>query len=356
MNAPDLSALAAYAGKYEKRLFSTLVNELDAISDVTLIPDLKNKLNMTKLTAGNGARPYSSVFQGGRGNDLKYTGRVLEVHMGKRDLTIEPYLYRPTWMSEVMRPGVNPDDIPFAGYVWERVMAELAAEINDKTIYFGFNKATATAYSGAATYAPGNYITFTATDGITDYWKCLEATTAGQTPVTHPAKWQEVNAEAICEGFAAKIAAAIAGSDLAPVSTGAITSSDAYDQYTSVWRALPIPYKKRGAILFSSWSNVDFLHDDFEDKVSKYTEKDNSGNIYLAKTDKKCRLVRATWMTGSGRLICTPKENLLIGTDRISDMNKIITDVHLRTLDAGIDFALGTQIRDLAAMVVNNVA
>jgi len=355
--APDISALAAYAGLYEQRLFSTLVNALDAVSDVTVIQGVKVALQLTKLRAGNGARPYS-VGTTARAGDLHYSGQILSVAQGKRDLEIEPYQYRSTWMSQQMQPGVNPTDIPFAAYVWAQVMTELAAEINDKTIYFGFDKTAAAAFDAAHVYTVGEYMQVAAADGVIDYWKCISVTTAGQTPITNPAKWQQVNAEAIAIGFAKRIADAItAGLPNPVVATGALTNTTAYDQFTQVWRAMPIAYRNRGAIIYCGYNSSDLLADDFENKVSKYTETDlATGNIYLSKTNRKCQILPATWMGTSGRLICTPKENLLIGTDQVSDMNKINTFQKLRTLEAGIDFVLGTQIRDLSAMVVNNVA
>lgn len=354
--SPDITALAAYAGMYEKFLFSTLVNELDAVSDVTLISDIKNKLNMTKLRAGNGARPYSSTTQA-RPTDLQYTGRILTTNEGKRDLEIEPYKYRSTFMSENMQPGHNPTDVPFSAYVWAQVMKELAAEINDKTVYFGFDKTTATVFDAGTVYHAGDYVTIVATDTILDYWKCLATTTAGQTPTTTPSKWQQVNAEAIAPGFAALIAAEITATNLAPVTLGTVDNTNAYAQFTALWRSLPIAYRNAGACIFSSWSNADNLADDFENKVTKYTEVDLvTGKMYLSKTDRKCEIVRATWMTGSSRLIATPKENLLIGMDRLSDLNKINTFQKLRTLEAGIDYNIGMQIRDLAAIKVSEAA
>jgi len=356
MASPDISALAAYSGRYEKSLFSTLVNSLDAVSDVTLIQDVKHTLNLTKLRAGDGARPYSATFQG-TGTDLQYTNRKLVVELGKRDLEIEPMKYRSSFMAEQLSRGVNALEIPYAAYVWEQIVKELAAEINDKTIYFGFDKSTAAAYSAATTYSVGDYITFTGTNGITDYYKCISATTAGQSPTTHAAKWQKVNAEAICVGFAKLIADAITANSLTPVATGAITDADAYGQFTEMYRSLPVAYQKAGVNIYGSFDSVYALQDDFESKVSKYTERDPAtGEIYLAKTNRKCKVVAASWMGSSGRLIATPKENLLIGTDLLSDLNKIRTKENLRTLEVGIDFALGTQIRDLDAIRVNNVA
>lgn len=351
---PDISALAAYGGEFERALFSTLVNTLDALNDLTLISNIKNKLNLTKLTVASGARPYSSTFQA-KGDDLKYTPRVLEVAMGKRDLSIEPYLYRPTWMSQVMRPGVNPDDIPFAQYVWNQVLTQLASEINNRTIYFGVDKADAAAYDNTKAYAKGDMMIYTGANGIPDYFRAVAATTAGDTPVSAAAKWEEINAESICIGFAKRIADAVTNDELTQVATGAIAAGTAYAQFTDVWRKLPVAYRKRGANIYASFDNVDLLIDDFEDKVGKFTERDTS-IITLPKTGGMCKIIRATWMGDSGRLICTPAQNMLIGTDLASDMNRIRTKEELRYLDAGIDFVLGTQVRDLDAMVVNDQA
>lgn len=356
-NTPDLSALSAYAGSYEKKLFSTLVNELDAIKHITVIPDVKNKLNLTKLTVAAGARPYT-VGTTSRAADLAYSGRVLEVTQGKRDLEIEPLLYRPTWQSLVMAPGVNPMDIPFAGYVWNQVMKGLAAEINNSTVFFGFDKSTATAYSGAATYSATtpDYITFTAADGIDDYWKCIVATSAGQSPTTHPAKWQKVNAEAIAVGLAKRIAIAVAASELSPVATGAITSSNAVAKIEQMAQAMPVAYRNIGFNVYVSYDIFDKYQIDYRDKFKKYVEMNEAGQIYVDTFARRVELIPCTWMGASQRVICSPKENLLLGTDRISDLNKINTFQKLRTLEAGIDFVIGTQIRDTDAMRVNDQA
>ncbi len=357
MTSPDLSALAAYVGKYEQKLFSKLFNEFDAISDLTFFQGIKKAVNMTKLRAGDGARPGSAQLQSS-GTDLKYTGTVLAPVWGKRDITVIPSDYNETWMAEVKSAGVNPKEIPFASYVWGQVMIELAAELNDKTIYFGFDKADAVAYNIANAYVVGNYVTFdTPSTGLNDYYKCIANAAAGDTPATDPLKWQMVNAEAICIGFGKRIADAVTAGDLTPIATGAITSSDAYAQFIEMFRSLPVAYQKRGASIFGSFDSCNALADDFETKVGKYTERDEkTGEVFLSKTNRMCKIVPATWMGDSGRLIATPKANVIIGTDSASDFNKMETDVHLRAIDAGIDFSLGTIFRDFEAMRVSDVA
>lgn len=304
---PNISALAAYPGTFEKKLFSTLYNSLDLVSDCTLITGVKNKLNMTKLTVGAGVKPYSPTFAVAD-DDLVYTGRALEVNLAKRELLIEPLKYRTTWMSEVMRPGVNPDDIPFAEYVWSEVMKNIAKEVNDGT-YLGV-------YNGAGT-------------GVAD----------------------------IATGFGTLIADAITAADLTAVATGAITNINAVSKFEQMMKAMPVAYRRAGFNLYCSYDTADKYNEDYREKYKKYVEMNENGYFYIDNTQRKVQIVPATWMGASQRIIATPKENLLVGTDEVADWNQRITTApDIWTLKAGIAFALGFQIRDFAAMKVNDQA
>lgn len=48
------------------------------------------------------------------------------------------------------------------------------------------------AYAAASTYAVNDQIYFQSTDSTYDYWKCVVATTAGQSPTTTPASWSKL--------------------------------------------------------------------------------------------------------------------------------------------------------------------
>lgn len=64
---------------------------------------------------------------------------------------------------------------------------------NDPVIWLEFRKRppswTGSIYSASSTYAVNDQVYFT--DG--DYWKCTTATNAGESPLTHPAKWERVD-------------------------------------------------------------------------------------------------------------------------------------------------------------------
>ena len=48
---------------------------------------------------------------------------------------------------------------------------------------------TGNTYSASATYSVGDQIYFTNSDGSTDYYRCIVATSAGQSPTTTPTSW-----------------------------------------------------------------------------------------------------------------------------------------------------------------------
>lgn len=262
-------------------------------------------MKLTKLKVLAGAKPFTDVFEAA-GDALEYSGRDLVVRMGKRELLISPTKYRQSWMSEVMKPGVNPEDIPFAEYVWNQVMLELAAEINDSTAYNGvYNAAGATAAD-------------------------------------------------IATGFAKLIADEITATNLVPVVTGAITNTNAVSKFEQMWKSLPVTYRKAGANLYCSFNSYDKYQEDYREKYGKYMEVPDGGYGYIDGSSRKGVLKPVTWMNTSSRLITTPKENLLLGCDLLSDLNKINTVPALWTMQVGIAFGIGFQIRDLEAIKVND--
>jgi hypothetical protein len=354
--AADVSALATFPGEYEKELFSTLINSMDIANDITVIPNVKKKLNLTKLRVKKGARPYSGTHEPDSG-DLVYTPRVLEVKVGKRDLLIDPEDYRATWMaSQVKGSGASKKTIPFEQYVWAEVMKSLGAEINDETAYFGLDLSalTVTAYSGAATYTGGtSYITF---GSPTKWYKCITTTSAGESPTTTPAKWKDITAIVISKGLGTIIAEEILAGNISVTATGAITDgATAKAAFKKLFRAQTDAYKKAGVTIFCSYTDYEFLLDGLSE-TTKYTKEDASpsGLLYLPETGRKCEIQPVTWMNGSRRLICTPKENLIMGTDLLSDMNDIAVIEDVYTLKTGIKFVIGWQIRDLSALKVGD--
>jgi hypothetical protein len=348
-----------------------MINMLDAVNDMMFYPNIKNKLRIGKLNVADGVRPFSSSeeFQS---NDLQYTDRFIEVQPAKRELLIDTEVYRTTYLSEVLTPGTGAKkkEIPYAQFTWREVFKAMWAEINDKTVFDGFDKADAVAYSEAATYNVGDYVTFTQS-GVSHWWKCLTNTAAGEDPTDTPAKWQKTTAEAITTGFAKLIADEITATNLTAESIGAIdaTAGVAKGAFLEMFRSMPQVYQKYGIVINCSFTDFDFLTDDLE-SITKYTRDDvtatDAANYrVLPNTNGRCIVKPATWITGR-RLIAGPAKKvnsqwknqaLILGTDLLSDMNQIsMKDTELWTLKAGIKFLLGFQIANLEEIRVNDQA
>lgn len=355
---PDVSALTAYAGQYEQKLYSTLVNGMDFMNrkhfDVML--NVKTKVKLTKLKVTANVRPYSST-EHMQGTSV-YTGRDLEVRRGKSEMSVEVLKYRDTWMNEVLKGEINPTEIPFAQYFWNQYMMEIGTEINNRTIYFGFDTADAVAWDTGDTYAVGDYVTFTPAGGVEHYYKCIATTSTGQSPTTHAAKWQIHDAEAFFPGFKYYIDEAIAATTLTEVVSGSVTSgSSALTAMKKVYRNLPAAYKNVVTEMYVSSTDFEYLMDGISDKYLQYTGKveGSTGILYLPDTDMKCKVINATWLNGSRRIIATPYTNLLFGTNVLADFQKFnIVQSELWTVKIGVVFEGGVQIRDLSAISVGD--
>lgn len=239
--------------------------------------------------------------------------------MGKRQLLIEPMKYREEYQSEVLMGGVNPMEIPFARFVYEKIVERIKSEINDQTAYFGVRNAA------------GN----TAVDVATGFGKIID---------------DEVTA-----------------TNIVPLATGAITDgASARSVFEQMFRSNTTAYRDHGVVTHCSYTDWDFLLDGLEE-ITKFTRDDveKQGWLYLPKSEGKNIVKPASWLGGSRRLINTPcwkqggkltgrSANLIMGTDKLSDLNKIRTIEKLWTLQLGIAVALGFQIRDTDAILIND--
>jgi len=371
----DLTAITGYAANNQAMIIASLINSLDIGNDVMVLPGVKNKIPMPKLTVGKGFRPFSATQQFKTGQ-LKYTDRYLTVYPGKRELQINPEDYENTYLAWMNSAGSSADksqnDIPYAAFMWDLVIRQLSAEINDETAYKGFDNTTATVYNAGSTYSAGNIITYASTtnnpNNVLDYWLCLATTTAGQNPDNTPAKWQYVSARAVAPGLESYILTEISGSNISPVATGAITGTAgvAIAAFTKLFRAFSPAYKSNGIIISCSYTDYEFLIDDLLVTYSKYTRDDIKALpfIMLPNSNAKCIVKPASWLGQSRRLIAGPylpndpngrHMNLYMGTDLLSDLQKIsIKTPELWNVNAGIKVRLGFQIQDVTAIKVGD--
>lgn len=369
----DLSAITNYSATNQKALIASLVNGLDIAQDVMVHPGVKNKIPMPKLKVGNGFRPYSGT-EAYRQKNLKYTDRFLEVKVGVRELLIDPEDYRSTYLIHQTSPGSNAakKEIPFAPFMWEQVIKGVQREINDETAYKGFDGSATADYSGAGAYAVGARVKFApAADNplaVKEWFQCVTATVAGESPDSAAAKWLNVTARAVCPGIETHILAGITASEIAPVATGVITNvaGVAIAAHKKLFRAWSAAYKRNGIIINCSYTDYELLLDDLGDKYKQVKDDaSNNGYLVLPETDKKCVIKPATWLGTSRRLVSGPvfwdgtnpkNMNLFLSTDQLSDLNAInaLTGAKLWTILAGIKAAIGFNYQDSEGIKVGD--
>ncbi len=261
-------------------------------------------------------------------------------------------------MARYAGPGSNAGKtvIPFAQFTSETAVLDNASTLNNSTAFFGHGAAAFAAFNSASTYTTGAKVKFAGADSEPHYYIATASTSAGESPATHPAKWKNVDELAITKGLGTIIKEDRDNDVITRVaSTGAITKADGRNQALMVYRKLSEAQRNQAnqVILYGSSDTIDLITDGFADDIQKYTSAD--GTItYLPKTDRKCMLKRASWMSGSGMLIATQKENLYMGTDLLSDVSQINTVQQVYNLDMGLTGVIGFQYADAEALAIND--
>lgn len=348
----DLTALAGYAGQYDTTLITNAVNAMDfRHPSLFFRSGVKTKLTLSKLLVNGQIKPFTGDFIPEAG-DLAYVPRVLSSGKFQRDILENPDDYKDTWMqSKLPNSSANNKRVPFAEFFWNTILASNMAQVNDSVAYFGVGTAAFAAYNAGTNYTVGSRIIFN--NGTQPhYYRCIVATTAGQTPLTHASKWKLVDHEAICVGLGAQIAADIA--NIKVVTTGALDNTNTYAAALAMFRSLSEPIKNAGAVIYMSTTDYDNLVDNIEG-TSKYTKMIDGVSV-LPKTDGKCTIVKASWMAGSRRLIASAYQNLgsMVDLDADASSISLIPDVY--KMKAGLSATIGFGIRDLAAMSVSDQA
>lgn len=337
--------------KNEAELLGVLVNDLEIAQHFKVIRNLRTAKLLPKYTPGKGWRPVDTAVTSAM-NKGSWGSRKIQPHTGMKILSLNPEDYRDSFASEMLDP--NATEGPFAGFVWKEEFKKLIAEVNDNA-YLSKDLTDTDDFDAAATYDAGDYVVFGSNRLI---YECLATTSAGQSPTTHPAKWQDVTALAVCDGIGTIIAAEITATNLTAVATGALSTSNALDKVEDMVKSMTAAMRKAGGTIFMSWGTYDkyLTH---EKSVFPYVANPALGNEqkYVYGSMNKWKIQPATWMGTSGRVIATVDGNLVMGTNQLEDGNKIgklIPTLH--GYDAIIKMITGYQIADLEYLVVNNQA
>lgn len=305
MANPDLSTLTSAFVEFGGKIFMKNVNEADFMltaDGIAVYKNVSKPLALPKLSAVGNPRPYRSQDDTS-GNGVKYTDRVLTAYQSKWDMDFDPEEHRNKYLND---GSIDPAKVPFWKYCVEQFTKEYLSQINDNTAYLGSYNAS------------------------------------GST------------AAAIATGWGTTIAAEITATNLTPVVTGAITTSNAVDKVELVVKDAQVkPWmRKKGMIVYVSFATFDKF-------VAHYRTLNGYQYIPSVNGEYKIDGVNAilkpvSWMGTSSRIIATVVGNLCTGVDK--DNVVVAATARRNIIEARPMFPVGFQIADLEAIVVNDQA
>lgn len=351
----DISAIKGYLEKYQKQLIGGLFNHFSFAndSDIMTMRNLRTPTNLYKYSASKGARRLNTSIEDPKDKG-KWSGRKISPYTVMKIMQFIPEELRESFMSEEL--SVNAKNIPFQQFVNEEEFRALANEIEES--FYNSVYADVVDYDAAATYDPedDDYVMFN--DII---YKCVTATTAGESPLSASAKWSDADAEVLLDGIGTIITKELALGNLTAHTTGALDETDAYEGVKDFWKSQSQAFRIKGTTVL--YTGVDMAEDIMERQNTLYGSGKGIANadveegkpFFFKNTNKRLLIKPAQWMGTSRRLIMTKPKNLIFGTDQLSEMNKIGKTVDtLHGFKAIVKFILSCQIADLEVLKVNN--
>ena len=352
--ATDISAIKGYIAKQDKVLIHQMLNELDIVKDLPTLKNVREPRDLNKMTVDDGVRPLNLDIEKAKGG-RKWTKRQLMPQRAMKIIKMIPEELRETWQSEFL--DINAQEVPFAQWVWEQEFAKISEEINDNFYYSKYHGGEVEDFSASAVYETDDLVYF---NEIIYRMISVTDTTAGQSPVTHPAKWEDVDNQVICDGPDALIKKAIADEGLLTVGTGTFDETDAYDYAREMYGNVKESHRNKKMVAYVS---IDVAMDIATQQNEKYGSGksiagvDIEGHKSFMLRNTRLEIKPVTWMRASRRIIMTMPGNLIVGMNQISDVNKVgkVVDT-LHGYRAIVKFMIGCQFRDLEVLYVNDQA
>lgn len=307
---PKLQNISDYAGKFSKEIIAKIFLSL-MDQEITVLTNIKGKTWFPKLIIGKGLKPYTGQFVP---NDrINYTKRAVDPQMFQHDTAIDVRRYHGTWLTEMVGKNAKENKMPFENFTWAAIIDELHEEL------------------------------------IPALFKGIQGGVDVDTALN------------IFNGFEFRILELIAAGK-APIATGAIDSVNAFEIYEGIYEGAmdTFPAWRRKLVnLYCSSSNADKYIDAYRTKFNgqdPYNWSDTPGPLYLKKNKGKVKITPVDWLADSNRLIISPKENLVMATDALSDFStiKVVEDVY--NLKAGITGTVDCQILDDEACWFNELS
>jgi hypothetical protein len=350
----DISLIKGYIHKQDKNLINQMLNGLDIAQDLYSLKNIREPRDLNKMTVDKGIRRLNTEIDTAKGG-RKWSRRTLYPRSAMKILKFVPEDLRETFMSDMLDP--NAKQVPFHVWVMQQEMAKIASEIND-SFYLNERKGEADDFDPLVVYAEGDLVYFQEV-----VFECKAETTAGQSPLTHAAKWEDADLETLFDGPHAILKKAVAEEGLTFSGTGGSYDEEtAYDAFLDVWDPIPEAQKNGRLITFCSLDAAKDLVLDLNRRFGTgvgigNADLDEGKNFVLKGTGGRNTIKPVTWMGGSKRIITTQWKNAVLGMNQVSDTQKIgkVVDT-LHGYRAILKFMIAFQFADLEKLHINDQA
>jgi hypothetical protein len=351
----DITAIQNYAGTFDKKIITQIVNGLDIAKDLTIRRNLTAPVALPKFSAEDGFRPVDTSIEEPDGSSGTFGVRKLIPRTGMKILKIVPEDLRGTFLSEGLDPNAKEYPAGFAQYFWEAQIKKLQAEINNNSFY-GVDSFDITAFDAGTAYNVDQKVQYNKS-----FYKVVTATSAGQTPDTHPAKFKKINNSSVAKGLGTIITEEYSTLPARnKITTGALDNTNGFDKITGFYTSLPEEIRPLGGEFKVSQSTYDKYMLSALNKFTNGTsllQVPGKPGASVYGSDGKWIIKPCTWMAGSGRIIATLDGNLQMGTDQTSAFSSIGNIVpFLHGYKAIMKMILAFQIADLEVLFVNDQA
>lgn len=310
MSALKIDALVAALGDYCREHRDIMISEAlldeDFQNNFEVMDDVTDELPLPNLSITDLIKPADPVNFTPTSNALEFGARSLKVRGVKVDLLLIPQILEKTWLGK-MKKASDPMELPFEQFIMNYISSKIKENLRLQAIYRGTYNA------------------------------------AGVTPID------------TMDGFLKLVSDEITAGKIAPIVTGPITFDNTIDSLEATYDGLGEVYK-------ASETEMKVNTQIFDWYGRKYRSLYNGSPVYTGiKRDRvqldgtNCTLVREPGLGASQRVICTPKENMVLGVDTLGDFNIDVQKFN-RSIKILIDLKAGVQLKEVhaRALAVND--
>ena len=298
------AALGDYCRENKVAIFEQMLFNDNFVDRYNVLDTITDETPLISTTVKSVVRPSNAESFTPTDDAVKFNPRMLKVRGMKVDLKIFPQLLYKSWISMGKTAGrADSVKLDLEEFIVKHVIAMVGEDLFLRILY------------------PGVY------------------NAAGTTPADCMDGYLKIVADEVTAGNIS-----VAKNNL--VATGAITASNVIDKLESIHDKMAAKHKGMPCEMKVCDNIFVLLQRAYRAEFGLNMDYKGMGEVFKRKMrldGTNCDVIAEPALNASQRIICTPKENMAIGTDLMSDKNQIDIEKFERSLKFMMDFSMGVQ-------------